>query len=194
MNCSTVWLCCGVVRAEIEELHRTGRISGEVRFLDSMLHMVPQSLDDILADTLEKNPSDEASLVLVYGDCCPRMLDFQGRPGVGRVDAINCAQLMVGKTRYRELMKKQSFMLLPEWARRWQEILQSELGLSREVARDLMTEHRGELVYLDAGLEPVPEAMLQECSGFTGLPWRIEQIGLEYLMQALLEAEARVTK
>ncbi len=63
---------------------------------------------------------------------------------------------LLGRERYRELMKAESFMLLPEWAVKWRHIMKTELGLSHEVARDLMRENRRELVYLDTGLAEIP--------------------------------------
>jgi hypothetical protein len=98
--------------------------------------------------------------------------------------------MLLGRARYRELMHAQSFMLLPEWAVRWKEILQEELGLPPTVARDLMRENRAELVYLDTGLVPVPREELAAFAAYTGLPWRVEPVSLDHLLALLLEAEA----
>jgi hypothetical protein len=179
-----------VLRAELEELHHRGDITGELRFLNSMLHMAPQQLQTTLETALGQPGPEGGRLVLVYGDCCGRMLDLVRQFKVGRVNAINCAQMLVGRARYRELMREEAFMLLPEWALRWQDIMRIELGLSPEVARDLMREHRRELVYLNTGLAPVPQAALAECAAYTGLPCRIESVGLDHLLALLLEAES----
>lgn len=193
MNGFTIWLSCGVVRAEMSELHRRGAITGELRFLDSMLHMDPQHLESALtaalATSLGQATSRGRRLVVVYGDCSPGMLDLARTFRVGRVDAINCTQLLVGRAHYRELMREQAFVLLPEWASRWHEIMHSELGLSRRVARDLMQEHRKVLVYLDTGLAPIPVQAMGECSDFMGLPWRTESITLDALLKTLRAAE-----
>jgi hypothetical protein len=193
MSDTTVWLSCGVLRAELEELHRRGKIGGELRFLDSMLHMNPQQLQTTLETALGQPGPAGGRLVLVYGDCCSRMLDLVRQFRVGRVNAINCAQMLVGRARYRELMHRHAFMLLPEWAARWREIFQIELGLSAEVAHDLMSEHCGELVYLDTGLTPVPENALADCRAHLGIPCRIERVTLDHLLALLLEAEATAT-
>lgn len=195
MSRSTIWLSCGVVRAEMNELHRRGAIVGELRFLDSMLHMDPQHLESLLKTAIAAVRGHEADrgrrLVVVYGDCSPGMLDLVRTVRAGRVDAINCAQLLVGRTHYRELMEEQAFVLLPEWATRWHDIMHSELGLSREVARGLMQEHRRVLVYLDTGLVPIPVQAMVECSDYTGLPWRTETIALDSLLTSLRAAEQR---
>jgi signal transduction histidine kinase len=188
----TTWLGCGVLRAEMEELHRRGSIKGTLVFLDSMLHMVPEKLDTVLTRYLEKHSPAGGRLVLVHGDCCPRMLDLARKWSVGRINAINCAQMLLGKNRYREMMREGAFMLLPEWALRWREIMQTELGLTPEVARDLIGENRRVLVYLDTGLVPVPQKEIEDCAAYSGLPWRIEKITLDTLLEQLLEAEASV--
>lgn len=190
MKAATVWLCCGVVRAEMEELRRRGGIGGELLFLDSMLHMVPQQLESVLASALQHNTGNFGRLVLVYGDCCARMLDLVKNFRVGRVNVINCAQLLLGRIRYRSFMHEQAFLVLPEWAGRWEMIMKSELGLTKELAHDLMGEHRRGLVYLDTGLIPVPERELADFSSYTGLPWRVEPVDLEIMREFLLEAEA----
>lgn len=190
MKPHTVWLSCGVVRAEMEELQRLGLIEGELLFLDSMLHMDPPLLEAKLTAALEQNPGQPGSLVLVYGDCSAHMLDLVRRFHVGRVSVINCAQLLLGRKRYRQLMREEAFLVLPEWARRWEHIMKSELGLNEEVAHGLMGENRGVLVYLDSGLVPVPEQQLAAFSVYSGLPWRVEKVTLDCMLATLLEAQA----
>lgn len=184
-----VYLACGVVREEMDYLLHIGKITGEVHYLDSMLHMVPLKLEEVLKKELAAYTGTDTPLVLVYGDCAYHILDLVQEYRAGRVKAINCAQMLTGKERYRELMKEGCFLLLPEWAARWKEIMQSELGLSAEIARSLMGENRSALVYLDTGLQPVPEEALKECSLYTGLPWRVEKVTLDNLERLLVEAK-----
>jgi len=190
MTPHTVWLCCGVVSAEMEELQRRGLIAGKLLFLDSMLHMDPPLLEARLTAALESRSGQPDTLVLVYGDCAAHMLDLVRRFRVGRVSVINCAQLLLGRERYRQLMREEAFLVLPEWARRWEHIMKSELGLNEEVARGLMGENRGVLVYLDSGLVPVPEQQLAAFSAYSGLPWRVEKVGLDCMLATLLAAQA----
>lgn len=190
MTPSTVWLSCGVLRTELQALLDQDRIRGELIFLDSMLHMDPPRLEQVLHKLLGQQTAAARCLVLVYGDCCSRMLDLTRQFHVGRVNAINCAQLLVGRARYRQFMQQQAFLVLPEWAGRWRQIMHHELGLSEQVARDLMGEHRGMLVYLDTGLIPVPEQELKAFAGYCGLPWHSESITLDTMLAMLLAAEA----
>ena len=190
MKTHTIWLSCGVVRAEMEQLHRLGLIDGELLFLDSMLHMNPPQLEEKLTAALEQRKDSTGCLVLVYGDCSARMLDLAHRFQVGRVSVINCAQLLVGRDRYRQLMHEEAFLVLPEWALRWEQIMKGELGLTTAVAKDLMRENRGILVYLDTGLVPVPTRQLAEFSSYSGLPWRVEAVSLDNMLSSLLAAQA----
>lgn len=194
MTPQTVWLSCGVVRAEMEELQRRGLIDGELLFLDSMLHMEPPQLEAKLTAALEKECGQPGCLVLVYGDCSSHMLDLVRRFHVGRVNIINCAQLLLGRERYRQLMREEAFLVLPEWALRWEHIMKNELGLNRDVAHILMGENRGVLVYLDSGLVPVPEEQLKAFSAYSGLSWRVETVTLDCMLTALLEAQAGAFK
>lgn len=189
MTAHTVWLSCGVVRAEMEELQRRGLIKGELLFLDSMLHMNPELLNVKLVEALEQKKGSVGFIVLVYGDCSTYMLDLVRHFRVGRINVINCAQLLLGRDRYRLLMHQEAFLVLPEWALRWDHIMKHELGLNKDVARDLMGEHRGALVYLDTGLVPVPERQLQEFSSYTGLSWCVEAVPLDYMLASLLAAQ-----
>ena len=190
MTPHTVWLCCGVVSAEMEELQRRGLIAGELLFLDSMLHMDPPLLEATLTAALAARSGQPGTLVLVYGDCAAHMLDLVRRFRVGRVSVINCAQLLLGRERYRQLMREEAFLVLPEWARRWEHIMKSELGLNEVVARGLMGENRGVLVYLDSGLVPVPEQQLAAFSAYSGLLWRVEKVSLDCMLATLLAAQA----
>ncbi|MCM0083809.1 DUF1638 domain-containing protein [Geomonas sp. Red32] len=187
-----VWVCCGVIRAEMEELCRRGLIGGRLLFLDSMLHMNPQRLEEALVAELATLASPANRIVLVYGDCSASMLDLVRRFGVSRTPIINCGQLLVGRARYRELMREGAFLVLPEWAPRWKQIMRTELGLERTTARDLMRENRSVLVYLDTGLVPVPVECLEDFSAYTGLPLRIETVSLDVMCAALLAARSEL--
>ena len=190
MTSRTVWICCGVLQAELKHLHDSGRIDGEIMTLDSMLHMDPHKLESALTGELERLRHNDLHGVLVYGDCCSGMLDLVKKFNMGRVNAINCPQMLLGRARYRELMHDQAFMFLPEWAIRWKEIFECELGLNRNVARDFMRDNRREIVYLDTGLAELPLRAMEECSAYTGLPWRSEEVKLDNLLSLLLEARA----
>ena len=181
-----VWVACSILGTEIKELLRRGEISGDLLLLDSMLHMDPPKLEQTLTDIIEK---ENRPVILVYGDCCSGMVQLADRPGVTRVAGANCAQMLTGKKRFKELMHRDAFMLLPEWMPRWKEIIEQELGLEGETARDLFRDTRKEIVYLDTGACPVPVKEMEACAAYIGLPVRAEQAELSHLLDALKRAE-----
>lgn len=191
MSASTVWISCGVVRPELEELHQRKKISGRLLFLDSMLHMNPEELEVALtSEAAGIRSGGHGPMVLVYGDCCGHMRELTRNFCARRIEAVNCAQLLLGRVRYRELMREKAYILFLEWAARWRTIFSVELGMSRKVARSFMREHHKALVYLDTGLAPVPRRALDECSDYVGLPWLTETVGLEHMLAGLLKAES----
>lgn len=66
MTPHTVWLCCGVVRAEMEELQRLGLIVGELLFFDSMLHMDPPLLEEKLTAQLRELTGARTVMLLAH--------------------------------------------------------------------------------------------------------------------------------
>ncbi len=188
MNGPTIWICCGVIRVEIEALRRANAITGEVLFLDSMLHMLPEKLDRSIRQTIDRL-AETGRIVLVYGDCCPSMKELAEHYDATRVNAVNCVQMLLGPARYRRLMREQAFVLLPEWTVRWREVIQGKLGLSEKIAPAFMHEFHRSLVYLDTGIVPIPRSSIEECAAYTGLPWRVETVSLDGLLALLREAE-----
>ncbi|MFZ5952034.1 MAG: DUF1638 domain-containing protein [Candidatus Rifleibacteriota bacterium] len=173
-----LWLCCGVLKNEMEFLKINARIAGDLVFFDSMLHMQPENLEAVLGQAIHKFKGDYQEIVIIYGDCCPLMYLMEKENGVARPGFVNCAQMLVGREAYRKFMKQQSYLILPEWLPRWREVFSVELGLNRQVATCMMQENRSELVYLDTGLVEVQIKQLIEWSEYVGLPYRIEKIDL----------------
>ena len=183
-----VCVACSIFRHELDALRGQLGLDIEVRYLGSMLHMAPKHLEIQLASILAEERARGRDVVLAYGDCCPGMLDFQAEPGHGRTIGINCCELVLGRERYRQLRKEGIFFLMPEWALRWRQSFEKELGLRPETARELMREMHTRLLYLDTGQVPVPREALEQASVYTGLPWDILSVDLEPLRASLLEA------
>ncbi len=187
---TTEWIVCGVLQNEVEHLLQSGLIQGKVSALDSILHMRPELLEEELIKVF--SGCENRKKVLVYGDCCPGMVDLIEEFKVDRVDAINCAQMLLGKDVYRRHMRQESFLLLPEWTQRWETIFKEELGMeTSEQAQMVLGDTRKILVYLNTGLCGVPVQQLEECSEYTGLPWQSEDVDLKNLLQQLVDAEKR---
>jgi len=181
-------IACSIFRREIEALQTTTALDLRFRYLNSMLHMLPEQLETRLRQVIEEEKNQGRQVVLSFGDCCPQMLELQADAGTARTEGINCCEILLGRERYRSLRKEGVFFFLPEWARRWQEIFQKELGLTAANAQSLMGEMHTRLIYLDTGLVPIPEQEMQAASAFTGLPWEVLPVSLEALHANLEKA------
>ena len=180
-----VWLCCGVLRNEIESFFALSGLEDELVFFDSMLHMKPKCIERNLRDYLGEKLQEDSSAIIIYGDCCPGMLEIEKMASVCRVQALNCAQLLLGPSKYRELIREGAYFLLPEWLLRWREVFEKEMGMDRQNLCCLMNENHQFLVYLDTGLKKVPAKELQECSRYLEMKCRIESIDLKILYDRL---------
>lgn len=188
MNAQPTCIACSIFRREIEALQATSPLHMSVRYLSSMLHMVPEHLEAQLKEAIQKEQAQDHEVVLGFGDCCARMLELQSLQGITRTEGINCCEIILGKEPYRLLRREGAFFFLPEWAHRWREIFEHELGLNPTNARGLMREMHTRLVYLDTGLVPVPEQAMAAASDYTGLPWEILPVDLEALRISLEKA------
>ncbi len=189
-------LACSVFKGELEALRARGEVDFRVDYLESMLHMRPKALRRRLESALKGEREKGVKVVLLYGDCHPHMKEHESQPGVCRVQGQNCAEILLGRERYRALRAEGAFFLLPEWAMRWRQVFKHELGLEGKTAKDLMGELHTKLVYLDTGLAPVPSEQLQAASDALGLPWEVMRVGLDRLAEAVGVAadEVRGTK
>jgi two-component sensor histidine kinase len=179
-------VACGIFKAEFAALDAELRERFNPVFLESMLHMDPDRLDQALAAALP--PAGEPAVIL-YGDCSPHMGEFGEAPARVRTEGDNCCEICLGRDRYRQLRRSKAFFLMHEWALRWERVFKTELGfVSRETARAYMGETMKEAVYLDCGSSPIPEPVLAEASDYLGLPLRVEACGLGHLDAALRAA------
>jgi hypothetical protein len=181
-------IACGVLQRELEWLATAGVIDFPIRSLDSALHMRPELLQERMAGLLERERGENVRVLLIYGDCHPFMEDWAEGGDVVRVRAVNCADMLLGKQRYKSLVKNGAFILLPEWTGRWRDILEEFPGLGPDSAAELIHGQHSSLVYLDTGIYPVPYDELAECSEFVRLPFEVERVSLEHLTSLIMEA------
>lgn len=183
----TACIACSIFKMELENLKTQGRFDLPVYYLDSLLHMYPDKLEISLAGSIEKNLGEYRQVILLFGDCHARMVDQAKARGVERVAGINCMEILLGKEVYRKLRREGAFLLLPEWAYRWDEIFFESTGLQGEEMKSFMREMNTKLVYLDSGLHPVREEKLQDISKKTGLPYEVRRISLDHMAGCLRE-------
>ena len=187
-----VCIACSIFRNEIERLQAEAKLDLPVRFLGSMLHMVPEKLEKRLQEVVEEERAKGNEVVLAYGDCCPNMTGMSSAEGVERTQGFNCPEIILGKETYRQMRRDGVFFLLPEWTLMWRKVFQGTLGLLGGTAQDFMKEMHTRLVYLDTELVPVPEKELAEISEYCGLPVERMKVSLEPLLASLMKAATRV--
>lgn len=188
-----VCIACSIFRNEIERLQAEAKIDLPVRFLGSMLHMVPEKLEKRLLEVVEEERAKGNEVVLAYGDCCPNMTGMGSAEGVERTQGFNCPEIILGKETYRNMRRDGVFFLLPEWTLMWRKVFEGTLGLLGGTAQDFMKEMHTRLVYLDTELVPVPEKELAEISEYCGLPVERMKVSLEPLLASLINAATRVS-
>lgn len=182
--------CCSVLKEEVESLKAASWPGWSVRYFSSMLHMRPVELAKKLTTALDAE-NQQVPLVIIYGDCCMMMEQFERKPGIARTRGVNCCELILGRELYKSLISDGAFFLLPEWIVRWEEIFTRELGLSAENATDLMHDMHTRLVYLDTGVIPVPLEEIIRCSSYCGLPFEILTVSCDHLKHLIDDAITR---
>jgi hypothetical protein len=184
-------IACSVFQREVELLWREQWPGYELKFVSSTMHLHPERLTAALQTVVTDERARGRRVVLLFGDCCPRMAGFEALPGVARSRAKNCCELLLGSDDYRRLSREGAFFVIPKWARRWKRFFRG-LGLGRDNAASMMQELHSRLVYLDTGLVPAPERELGECAGYCGLPYEVRTVPLDALHGTVEEALARL--
>ncbi len=184
-------IACSVFRSELQSLSQQGLINFPIRFLNSHLHMNPEKLHEIMARLIRKEHSRGSRVLLLYGDCHANMQELEADKGISRVKGVSCGQLLLGKQRYKEMIKSGAFLLFPEWTSRWRNILLRFPGLDPESGKEMLRQMHSRFVYLNTGTCPVPRDTLEQCSEFFSLPYEIEEVNLELMLAIIREALAK---
>lgn len=190
--CLTRIICCSVFLAEVEQCLKTHWPDMPLIALSSMLHMRPERLAAQLHSAVGRELKEGHEVMLAYGDCCGGMAAIESQHGVARTYGSNCCEILLGRDVYRQLSREGAFFLLPEWAGRWREVFEAELGFDAKSAPGFMGDMHRRLVYLDTGIEPVPTDALKACAEYCGLPWEVISVSLEPLRRVIEEALARL--
>ncbi len=181
-----VGIACSVYQPELNALNERGEIDLPVRYLDSQLHMVPAQLREQLTKVIDKERAKGNRVLLLYGDCHVHMIDHSEDSAVRRIKGINCCSILLGKDRYRELVRGQTFFLFPEWVDRWRELMVNVPSTSSPATLDLVRDQVKHLVYLDTGIRPVPKDDLNACADHFGLAWEAVPVTLDLFRDAIV--------
>jgi hypothetical protein len=168
----------------LEQLQKEGKIDVPIIYLNSMLHMYPQELQKLLDAKIEEFKNFR--IILMFGDCHARMVDYEQNKNIVRTPGINCCEIILGSEKYRKLRKDGAFILLPEWADRWKEVFIDYMGFKTSKAvKPFMKEMHKKLVYVDTGLHKTNNSLFNEISDFIGLPLEIYNSSVDELEKVL---------
>lgn len=188
MKENTMIISCSIFKNEIEHLKSEGKINVPVVYVNSMLHMVPKELQTVLDVKIEEYKA--SNIILAFGDCHARMIDYEKYPNITRTPGINCCEIFMGTEQYKKTRKEGAFILLPEWADRWKEVFMEYMGFKKpKELNEFMKDMHKKLVYVDSGLQPVNEKLLDEIAGFTGLPLEIYKCSVANLEHVLRDLQ-----
>ena len=153
MHKNLVIIACSIFKAELELLKETGKINVPVIYLNSMLHMYPKKLQEVLDEIIREN--NYLKIILAFGDCHARMVDYEENKNIVRTPGINCCEIFLGSARYRKIRNEGAFILLPEWANRYKEIdsqllneISEFVGLPLEIHNSSISELENTIVKL----------------------------------------------
>lgn len=169
MEQKVIIIACSIFRKELDFLQACGKIDVPIVYLNSMLHMHPVELKKVLDETLKTY--QDYKILLMYGDCHARMLDYEKNTNIIRSPGINCCEILLGAEKFRSLRKEGAFILLPEWMDRWKEVFVDYMGFNNaQTAQAFMNEMHSKLVFVDSGIQDRSCLPINEISDYLGLP------------------------
>ncbi len=184
MDSNIVIIACSIFKYELEHLVEAGKINIPIVYLNSMLHMYPKQLQTLLDAKIEEYKNFR--IILMYGDCHARMMDYEENKNIVRTPGINCCEIILGTQQYKKIRSDGAFILLPEWADRWKEAFIDYLGFKTSKAiKPFMSEMHKKIVYVDTGLQEKNSTLFNEISDFLGLPLEIYSSSINELEKVI---------
>ncbi len=189
MPTNLVIIACSIFKYELEHLKSKGKINIPIIYLNSMLHMYPKELQELLDMKIEE--FNKFKIILVFGDCHARMVDYEKNTNITRTPGINCCEIFLGSEKYKKVRREGAFILLPEWADRWKEAFIEYMGFkTSKPAREFMNDMHKKLVYVDTGFQETNNEQLKEISEFLGLPIEIYKTSIGELENTIVQLMA----
>ena len=135
-------------------------------------------------DDFERSISSQdefRSPILILGGACTAFLRRSpADPKRYRFFPIDqCFEILAGKHMVEHHLKDGAHLLCPGMLRRWKKVAKS-WGFEREDAQAFFGESMTHLVLYDSGVDPTSRRLLEEYSEYTGLPFEIVPVGLDY--------------
>ena len=180
-------IACSIFKKEIEFLIENHKLDTDFAYVDSELHMNPKKLNQLLEEMIRPD------CLLCFGDCHARMAEHENTDRIRRVVGMNCVEIFLGRETYRRLRAEGAFFLLPEWTGKWERIFKELLGFSdQSVARQFMNEMHTKFIYVNTGVQKIPDTALHHISEYFELPVEVIDIDLINLKDAILDGLKRL--
>lgn len=191
MQPNVIIIACSIFKYELEYLKSQHRLDVPVVYLNSMLHMHPKKLQELLDAKIAEY--EHYKIILLFGDCHARMVDYEKKTDISRAQGINCCEIFLGSEKYRKMRNDGAFILLPEWSIRWKEAFVDYMGFNTsKSAQFFMTDMHKKLVYVDTGFQDINQSLLDEISEYVGLPLEIYHTSiaeLENVLNSLINSQ-----
>ncbi len=182
---ATVFISCGIFRAELEHLAGAGLFGHNVIFLDAALHVNFDKLQDRLTKTLEQARTSGTELKIIYGHCHPDMIEMLDRYGAKKLGAGNCIEAIAGKEQIAKLdAEAKSFFLTAGWVNNYENIFAAG---EEDFGMDFSSMFSGyqRIIVFETGVIPIDEEKVREFSLFTGLPVERISITLDHFLELI---------
>ncbi len=181
-------IACGVFEKEIEALRDALGFPFEAHYLGPGLHVDFDDLRLALVAELDKCKGCEG-IIVVYGQCHPRIEDILKPYGAVLADCQNCVDAFITRRGVEKKAKEGLyFYLSPGWLDAWQDIF-DRLNWGQSEARLQMGSFRG-TVYMDTLKDAERrEEELMEFFDFTNLSFEVLPVDLDHFKSLIVKAK-----
>jgi hypothetical protein len=186
------FLSCGIYQPELaavlSEIRTEGLFDCElaVIYLPAKLHSDFKLLKAGILKALSGIVADR--IILLYGSKChPEFYDFLQDYQLVRFGQSNCIELILGE-RMREIDRvTKTIYLTPGWVINWQKFFDPKKGSDETAIKQSFASFE-QLLFVDTGVCEVDAKKIREISLYTGLPIKVEKIGLGVFKSNILTA------
>lgn len=178
----TIFISCGIFKAELEYLARTGRFGEEVVFLDAALHVNFDKLKKCLEEALKEADKTGAGIRVLYGHCHPDMTEILDDYGAKKIRAGNCLEAIIGAEEITRLdAEAKTFFLTAGWVDNWENMFAMGKADFDFDFRSMFLQYKRIIVF-DTGVIPLDNDKIRAFSEYTGLPVERRMVTLDHLL------------
>lgn len=174
---------CGILYKELRSLIIKHNWPITLRLFDSSLHVNFNKLQHTLEKWLTK--SDNASTIVFYGACHPRMDKILWSNNTLRTQGQNCVEILLGKEIFTAELEKGAFFLMEDWAKRFEHVTGIAFNDKPEVTRAIFQMEHKYLLGLRTPCSGDFTSHAERVSSLVGLPLHWLDVNLDHLEQTL---------